>query len=72
MTGEDEREARFIELETRWSHQEDALAKLSDALVEQQARIDRLEALLAHWIETVSSADEGRPFDPANEKPPHY
>ena len=72
MTAEGGHEARFIELEMRWTHQEDALAKLSDALVEQQARIDRLEALLTHWIETVSSAEESTPFDPANEKPPHY
>lgn len=72
MTEDDEYEARFIELETRWSHQEDALAKLSDALIDQQARIDRLEALLAHWIDTLSGDDDSPPFDPANEKPPHY
>ena len=63
--------ARIESLETKAAFQEDALQQLSDALVAQQARIDRLQAqllVLAEQLQTQS--DDGAPA--ADERPPHY
>ena len=72
MAGESSIEERLVDLESRWAYQEDALNQLSDVLAAQQARIDRLEALLEHWIEATTQTNESEPFDPARERPPHY
>jgi SlyX protein len=63
--------ARLETLETKAAFQEDALQQLSDVLVAQQARIDRLEARLALLAEQLErQADEGAGL--AEERPPHY
>jgi SlyX protein len=63
--------ARLETLETRAAFQEDALQQLSDVLVAQQARIDRLEARLALLAEQLERpADEGGGL--GEERPPHY
>ena len=58
-------------LQTKLAFQEDAVQQLSDALVAQQARIDRLEVHLAQLVEELranSEAGEDAPEPP----PPHY
>lgn len=60
-------EARLVALEGKLAFQEDALQALSDALVAQQTRLDRLEAWLRVLAEQDGEDDAG-PEPP----PPHY
>lgn len=63
--------ARLESMETKLAFQEDAVQQLSDALVAQQGRIDRLEARLAVLTEQIQrQAAEGA--RPSEEPPPHY
>jgi len=75
MTGEADfpnAEADRLEAaESKLLFQEDALQQLSDALVAQQARIDKLEARLKVLSEQVAErADNGN--DPPAPPPSHY
>jgi len=64
---------RFIELETRLSHQDQLLHELNDAVTAQQARLMQLEELCRALIDRVkASGDAGSAGDPADERPPHY
>ncbi len=70
---DDEGERRLVELESASSYQEAALRDMSEALVAQDARIQRLEATVRALVEKVKElSGEGRPPLPANERPPHY
>jgi SlyX protein len=58
-------------LQTKLAFQEDAVQQLSDALVAQQARIDRLESRLGQLVEELrAKADAGD--DVPEPPPPHY
>jgi uncharacterized coiled-coil protein SlyX len=71
MAGDYER--RLIELENKNSYQESELLDLSRALIDQDARIDRLELTLRALREKVKElAGEGQAPLPINERPPHY
>lgn len=64
-------DSRLEGLETKLAFQEDTIVQLNDALVAQQARIDRLEAridLLTEQLRTLG--DEGE--DGTEPPPPHY
>ncbi len=62
---------RLEALETKLAFQEHTLQELSDALVAQQARMDRLEARLAMLAEQVHTrGEEGG--DGPEPPPPHY
>ncbi len=68
MSGE---AARLEAVETKLAFQEDAVQQLSDALVAQQARIDRLEAqvtMLSEQLRTQQESGGAAPEPP----PPHY
>jgi len=66
-------ERRIVELESKSSYQELAILDMSKVLMEQDARIDRLEALLRALSDKVQElSGGGRPSLPANERPPHY
>jgi uncharacterized coiled-coil protein SlyX len=68
-----EYEHRLIELENKNSYQEAELLDLGKALIDQDARIERLETTLRALREKVKElAGEGQPPLPANERPPHY
>tara|TARA_Y100001933_G_scaffold247979_1_gene281373 strand:- start:148 stop:354 length:207 start_codon:yes stop_codon:yes gene_type:complete len=58
-------------LQTKLAFQEDAMQQLSDALVAQQARIDRLEGRLARLVEELRAKPEGGE-DAPEPPPPHY
>ena len=62
---------RIDELESRSAFQEDLLAQLSDALVDQQNRIDQLETVLRNLSGAIASASP-QDSDPLSEVPPHY
>jgi SlyX protein len=63
-------EQRLDELEARAAFAEDTAAKLSDALIEQQARLDRLDASLRLLSERLS--DQAPYAAPDDAPPPHY
>lgn len=64
-----ENEQRFINLETKISHQDMMLEELHEVLYKQQAEITALQKKLKVLEEQFSSSNEIRP---AGEKPPHY
>jgi SlyX protein len=61
---------RMEALESKLAFQEDALQQLSDALIAQQARIDRLQAQLALLAEQLAAGTDDSEEDDA--PPPHY
>ena len=70
---DDTNEHRLIDLESRFSFQEETIRELSDALVRQQQRIDRLEASLNVVAEQLQHGDAGDETPtPEDERPPHY
>ncbi|MDZ7671173.1 MAG: SlyX family protein [Gammaproteobacteria bacterium] len=68
MTGETD---RLEAAESKLLFQEDALQQLSDALVAQQARIDKLEARLKALSEQVADQADSSDESP-DQPPPHY
>ena len=68
-----DRTDRMDQLETKLAFQEDALAALNDALVDQQVRLDHLEAMLKLLVERLREQTEAHPRDVLEEPPPpHY
>jgi len=67
-------EAERIEaLETKLAFQEDTIQALSDVLIEQQTRIDHLEAMLKLITERLLAQPDEDPAQSAPEPPPpHY
>ncbi len=61
-----------IEIETRLIFQEDTLAKLNDALVDQQHQLDQMRETLARLIELIERRGEDPAFSLEEERPPHY
>ena len=61
-----------IEIETRLVFQEDALAKLNDALVDQQRQLDQMRETLARLIDLIERRNEPPNFTLEDERPPHY
>jgi SlyX protein len=66
-------EKRLIDLEIRFSHQDDFLMKLNEVVTEQGIKIERLEKELMDLKRTANnsaSVDGSRTSQ--DEKPPHY
>ena len=61
-------EERFIEIETKLSHQEVLLGELHQVLYKQQETIDTLEKQLKSLLKDMLDSRDG----PQNKKPPHY
>jgi SlyX protein len=61
-----------IEIETRLVFQEDTIAKLNDALVDQQRQLDQMRDTLARLVELVERREEPAEFKVEQERPPHY
>ena len=74
MSQEAERaEARLIELEVRYTHQETLLRELSDVVYAQRQEIDALKQRLTTLEGRLGDVgDTERPTDPSEEIPPHY
>lgn len=60
---------RVIDLQIRYTHQQDTIQQLSD-MVAQQGRA--LEALRAEVEVLKRQLDGSKPTPPADERPPHY
>ena len=66
-------ESRVVELEVRYTHQERALAELSDVVYRQQQRLDLLERRLEAIEKRLADVGEpATPRDPKDEVTPHY
>jgi SlyX protein len=69
----DDYERRLVELETKSSFQEAALLDMSKLIVDQGARIEKLETTLRALREKLKDmSGEGQMPLPENERPPHY
>jgi SlyX protein len=69
----DDADDRIVELETKASFQEAALLDLNNAIIDQEARIERLEATVRALRDRIKEASgEGQSPLPENERPPHY
>jgi SlyX protein len=69
----DESERRLVELETKASYQEAALQDLNKEIIDQGARIDKLEAAVRALRDSIKEGSgEGQTPLPENERPPHY
>ena len=68
-------EEKLIELETKFSYQEDLLADLNGIVVKQQRQLDELlrelTAIKEQLQETVERGTEQREAS-QDERPPHY
>lgn len=66
-------EKRLIDLEIRFSHQDDFLMKLNEVVTEQGIKIERLEKEL---LDLKRAANSGASVDGnrslSDDKPPHY
>lgn len=66
-------EERFIDIETRLSHQDQILHELNEVVTGQQAKIMQLEELCQSLVARVRSIGDAMPDrDPGAERPPHY
>ncbi len=66
-------EKRLIELEIRFSHQDDFISQLNEVVTEQQLRIERLEKAMLDLKKDMHSetgVDSRRSL--LDDKPPHY
>lgn len=74
IMSENDLNQQMAELETQLAFQEDHLQKLNDVMVDQQKRIDALEAGLRHYEKRLREIQEGAGGESAieSETPPHY
>jgi SlyX protein len=63
---------RFEVFESKLTFQEDTISQLNDALVQQQTRIDQLEATVRSLLERLEEGPDLPDFNAADERPPHY
>jgi SlyX protein len=64
-------EQRLIDLETKFSFQDDQIEQLQKTVHEQYLKIENLEKNLKLLFERLNNL-EGGSSDIPNEKPPHY
>lgn len=68
-------EDKLIDLESRYSHQEDLLQQLNDMVASQGRQLDLLENKIQLMVGRISDLQSQIPVSgesPANEPPPHY
>ncbi len=65
---------KIIDIETRFSFQEDTLNTLNDIVTKQQLQIDILEKTCKSLVDRVRnlSATDNQGTEAVDEKPPHY
>ncbi|WP_437881095.1 SlyX family protein [Pseudomonas sp. LRF_L74] len=65
-------EDRLVELETRQAFQDDTIAALNDALVEQQRLIERLQLQVLALTRRQEEMQVALPNSDNEPPPPHY
>ena len=66
---------KIIELETKFSFQEDLLQALNETIIRQQRQLDQLQLELTRMQALLLELQAGPEIDDptqAHEKPPHY
>ena len=64
---------RFVEIEMKLAHQDQALIELNDVLTKQQETIMTLERRFALMAERLAELDDAGPgTSGGDERPPHY
>lgn len=67
---------RIIELETKFSFQEETLLELNEVIIRQQRQLDNMELkmnrLTEQLEELMAQRPDGGTSAPVDEKPPHY
>lgn len=65
-------ESHIIDLQIRYTHQEDTIKALDEVIQAQQKEIDRLKYELASVREQIKTQDVGEAPTLLSERPPHY
>jgi SlyX protein len=66
-------EKRLIDLEVKFSHQDDFIMQLNKIVTDQQQRIERLEKEILEQRRIIEALDGGsEALSMKNSKPPHY
>lgn len=68
-------EEKLVDLETRYSYQEDLLQQLNDIVTKQDGKIELLEKqirLMAERLRDLQSESPQSPASTDHEIPPHY
>jgi SlyX protein len=69
-------EEKLVELETKFSYQEDLLSALNEVVIRQQRQLDELLRQMSAVKEQLQEASERVPGEGGesdqNEQPPHY
>jgi SlyX protein len=67
---------RLIELESKFSFQEDSLQELNEVLIKQQRQLDEMRQLVESLRERIAELEAGGGGGgapaPGSERPPHY
>jgi SlyX protein len=67
---------RLIELESKFSFQEDSLQELNEVLIKQQRQLDEMRQLVESLRERIADLEAGSAGGEAaaadSERPPHY
>lgn len=65
---------RLTKLEELFTHLQQTVLDLNQAVIECHRRIEAVDAKVSRAVETLAerAADPERPFDPEAERPPHY
>ena len=65
-------ESHIIDLQIRYTHQDDTIKALDEVIQLQQKEIDRLKYELESVKEQIKSQDIGESSSLISERPPHY
>ena len=65
-------EQHIIDLQIRFTHQDDTIRVLDEVIQQQQKEIERLKFELEAVKEQIKSQDIGDGFNILSERPPHY
>jgi len=66
-------EERLVDIESKLAHQDQLLMELNDVIIDQQAKIMKLEEMYAALVDKVRTIGETLPDDGSqDERPPHY
>jgi SlyX protein len=67
---------KIIELESKFSFQEDLLQQLNETVIRQQRQLDKMVVEISHLHSQLSELLANHSMQPghdqSNEKPPHY
>lgn len=64
-------EERFINIETKLSHQEALTEELNAVLYQQQQALDQIQKTLAAFVKQYKELEKATQ-GPGDQKPPHY